>query len=327
MREDMMGKLRWVLALCCLLGLMAVWAAGEDAATVKVVLLHVNDSHGHTQPYLFEGKNVGGYARLKTAVDRIRQENPAGKVFLVHCGDEFSRGDGLTTATFGQANIDLMNQIGFDLWVPGNGDFYNGFSALKKRMAEAGFPTLAANITTKTDGKPIAPSVLVQDFGEVKIGFFGLCFIHRNHPTCWGLEMEDPARTAEKIIPQLRQRADAVVALTHIGLGEDIKLAGAVDGIDIILGAHTHDTLPTGRKIPAPDGRMVLICQAGDHLRYLGRVDLTFGRKNGKWELISSWARLIPLDQSIQLDPAITAKIARLSAATQPSTLPAFSTP
>ena len=121
---------------------------------VELVLLHVNDIHGQTQEHALGKKSVGGYARLATAVaDERRQAAqtlvpaPAGNgatrpadgtptyVLFFHAGDEFSRGDGLTRATLGAANIALLNAIGLDAMTPGNGEYYDGWSNLCKLPA------------------------------------------------------------------------------------------------------------------------------------------------------------------------------------------------
>jgi len=287
--------------------------ANEAKKTIHIVLLHVNDVHGKLEGYTGPGTPVGGYARLATAVDQQRK-SPADRLFLIHAGDEFSRGDTLTRATLGRANIAIMNKVGFDFWVPGNGDYYDGLDNLQKRIAEANFNVLTANIIVKTTGRPVAKPYLIQQIGNVKIAFLGLGYIHTEHPSSAPLVLADAVATAKVFLPEIRKKADIVVAVTHIGFDEDKKLAAAVDGLDVIIGAHSHSLLFAGWPIKSPSGNKVLICQAADLLRYLGRVDLTVENKNGNWTLTRKTARLIPLDAKIKLDPAITALIARLNA-------------
>jgi 5'-nucleotidase/UDP-sugar diphosphatase len=292
-------------------------------ALLHVTLLHVNDVHGQLEPKGFGPLSVGGYARLATLADQARAEK-ADATFLVHCGDEFSKGDALTRKTLGQANIAIMGEVGIDLWTPGNGDFYDGLPNLQKAIRAAKFPTLAANVLDDKTGKCIARESIILTAGKARIAFFGLCTVYDGDARRDGLRILDAIKTAKAIVPELRKQADVVVAVTHLGVDEDTKLAESVSGIDVILGGHSHTILLKGRRANDPDGREVLIAQAGCFLSHCGRVDLELvPRAEGGWKVARADARLIALMPSIPLDPKITACIARLhEAATQPSTHP-----
>jgi 2',3'-cyclic-nucleotide 2'-phosphodiesterase (5'-nucleotidase family) len=318
------GWAAWTVGL----GRSAPGAPGESASSpsqgadsaVALTFLHVNDVHGQTQPRLWNGKSVGGYSRLSTAVDRIRSSAlDANRVLLVHAGDELSRGDELTMKSLGAANIYLLNFLRLDAWTPGNGDFYNGTPTLQKRIAQAKFPTLAANVTLSASGQCLAEPYVLRQAGPVKVAIFGLCTVYKESQDAGGLSAADPVETASKLVPQLRKQADVVVALTHLGYLDDIKLAQHVAGIDLILGGHSHTVLEHGQKTQGPDGREVLICQTGDQLQYLGCAELTMKPAAGGWRIESSQSKLIALDASVPEDPAVKALIARLSAATQPA--------
>lgn len=313
-------RMRTMVCLLLLLALTSVLHAAEGAQAAHIVLLHINDSHGHTQSWLDNGKSVGGYARVKTVVDAIRQQEGADHVILLHAGDEISRGDALTGATLGEGNIAILNQIGFAAWTPGNGEFYPGAANLQKLIAEANFPTLAGNIRYRLDGKPFAAETTILTVQGVRLGLLGLCFIHEEYPSSWVLKMEPPADAARRLVPELRKNADLVIALDHIGVDADRKLAASVPGVDLIVGGHSHTILRQGERVTGPAGREVLIVQAGEYLHYIGRVDLDLQRKGDTWILQKSVARLIPLDATVPEDPAIKATIARLWPATQPAT-------
>src|ERR1035437_49453 len=99
-------NLRMRAIVCLMLVVFStVLHAADGAQSAHIVLLHVNDSHGHTLSWLDKGKAVGGYARVKTVVDAIRLQEGADHVILLHAGDEISRGDALTSATLGEGNI------------------------------------------------------------------------------------------------------------------------------------------------------------------------------------------------------------------------------
>jgi 2',3'-cyclic-nucleotide 2'-phosphodiesterase (5'-nucleotidase family) len=283
-----------------------------DEGPINITILHVNDIHGHTEPRTVDGKSVGGYARLSTYVDEVRNGagDPSAKhpMLLVHAGDEFSRGDELTRATLGEANVSIMNFIKFDFWTPGNGEYYDGMDNLTKRIAQADFPVLAANVFFRNSGKPIARQYVIRRVGPVNVAFIGLCFVRAEHPSAWELSIKDPIQTARELVPQLRKQAQVVVALTHLGVDQDQKLAAAVPGIDLIIGGHTH----TAIQRPADSPGKPMICQAGEYLNFVGQVDLTLTWQDGKYVISRRQAKLVPLDQRVKLDPAVTALIAKL---------------
>ncbi len=329
--------------------------APSDKA-VRVTFLHINDTHGQIESY--EGR--GGYARLATAVEEARRlDRSAGvaRTFLVDCGDILSRGDELTRRTLGSANFELMNLLGFDAYVPGNGDYYDGLVVLRARMRQARFPTLTSNVTfgpkvppaqdSKAHGKPsvgisgeapgekahpsevgfdgravLGKEYLIERAGPVRIALLGLCTVREPERL---MGVEDGVASVKRLAPALREQADAVVVLSHLGLRRDFELATSVGGIGVILGGHTHATLPQGITMPAPGGGRVLLAQAGEQLNFLGRVDLVFEPAAEGYRLASAKASLIELGPKLREDPQVKAKIARLSGlgATRPALQPA----
>ncbi|HUT57790.1 MAG TPA: bifunctional UDP-sugar hydrolase/5'-nucleotidase [Phycisphaerae bacterium] len=314
-----MRKLAIAATLAALIAAACAWSADPAATTqpaettARITLLHVNDIHGRTMPYEQGGKSVGGYSRLATLVKRMRAE--ANDALLIHAGDELSRGDALTRRTLGHANVTLMNRIGFDLWTPGNGEFYDGKDNLIALGREANFPLLTANVKLAHTGKHLGAEFVVRRLGAVKVAFFGLCHFKTALPSAKGLKVSDPIETARALVPELRKKADIVVAVTHIGYWEDLKLAGKVAGIDVIIGGHSHTLLKRGDRVKGPGGGEVLICQAGEYMRHLGRIELILARADGRWRIAQARAEVIPIDAKVPEDQAVKALLARLSAA------------
>jgi 2',3'-cyclic-nucleotide 2'-phosphodiesterase (5'-nucleotidase family) len=138
------------------------------------------------------------------------------------------------------------------------------------------------------------------------VAFFGLTWAHPETIQPMPLTLADPMATARKLVPELREKAEVVVAVTHIGLAQDKRLATTVEGLDLILGGHSHDVLPKGAWANAPDRQKVLIGQAGDYLRRLGVVTMKLARTNGHWQITGQTVRLISLDDNIRPDDDIT---------------------
>ena len=308
-----------VLAACAAM-IVSCAAVREPApetkafGAVRVTVLHIADTHGQLEPRTVFGKSVGGYARLATMVAEERAAKDVARVFLVHGGDEFSRGDDLTLATLGAANLAIMNHLKFDAWVPGNGDHYDGPVNLLARARQARFPVLSANVRVAATGEPIGKPFIIENAGPVRLAFLGLCLVKPDHPSSKLYKAEDPMGIARKLVPELRRQADAVIVLSHLGLSDDEDLARAVPGIDVILGGHSHVVLTEGERIKGPDGREVLVCHTGDQLHFLGKLVLAFAKVDGGYRLASAADKLIPIDARVREDAAVKALIAKLAA-------------
>ena len=306
----------------------ATSSAATAPANVHVILLHINDVHGQTQPRSVGGHSVGGYARLATLVDKIRAQNH-GAVLLMHAGDELSRGDALTRKTLGSANVEILNRLGLDVFVPGNGDYYDGLDNLLAITRKGRFATLAANVRYKADGRRVFDESTVLQAGPVRIGVLGLSYVKpRDGNSVESLDMLSNIQAARIAASALAGRSDAVVAVSHMGLPEDLMLAEADGAIDLIVGGHTHTKLVDGKLVSSLSGKKVLVVQAEEMLDYCGRVDMDFVAKpSGGYRLTAAKASLVPLDETNPLDPAITALIARLDTAAEPATKPAGRSP
>jgi len=292
--------------------------ASAPAETAEITLLHINDSHGRIDPYQVKGEPVGGYVRLASLVKDIRKTSTSDRVFLLHAGDVLSRGDRLTRRTLGAANVQILNHLGFDAWTPGNGEFYDGTKNLQARIREAEFPVLTANVTLKKGGGPLGREYVIERAGPVKMAIFGLCLVRPSHDVSANLTVTKPGETSKALVPKLREKADVVVALTHLGYGMDRWLGENVPGIDVIIGGHTHTRLSGGSRVKAPDGRETLIVQAEEYMKYCGVVNLKLRKTGGRWTIVESAASLVPLDEKLQPDAETARLIEKLKAAAEP---------
>ena len=123
-----------VLCASCAPGM----APGPSA--VDLVILHVNDTHGALQPFETEdGSRIGGISRLATLVGEVRDE-VGERVLLLHAGDILRSQDPFTLYYAGEVNILAMNMVGYDAFIPGNGEFYIGLPNLMRQTSLASFP-------------------------------------------------------------------------------------------------------------------------------------------------------------------------------------------
>jgi 2',3'-cyclic-nucleotide 2'-phosphodiesterase (5'-nucleotidase family) len=324
--EESMTRKRFVFFLCLLIFAQSFSIRGDeakqeyeggftDANHVDLVILHINDTHGRLLPFdAQDQKSIGGIARLATLIKKIRNEN-AGRVLVLHAGDILSRGDTLTVYYGGEVDLAAMNAMDYDAFTPGNGEFYFGIENLRQQTALVRFPTLLANVVYRKDEKMVFQPYIIKDVAGIKVAILGLGFIRQEHPSAWPLILQDPIVVAKKYVPLLRKQADIVIALTHIGLEQDKKLAAEVPQIDIIVGGHSHNQLDTPLRIPKPDGTgEVIVVQAGDYGRFLGRLDIRLQKnENSQYYITKVEGQLLPIDSRIKEDIEINKLLKRYS--------------
>lgn len=246
------------------LTVQCVWAAQP----VQLRILYINDFHGFAEPYQSSGnpEKLGGIAFLAEEINRLRKNQPA---MLLAAGD-FIQGNPWANLFEGKSTIELMNAMDFSAMTLGNHEFDYGQDVLKKRVDEARFPILAANVQGLSYIKPY----VLKEISGLKVAIIGLVTEETpvtTHPkNVKGLTFSSVADTAQKVINELGNKVDLVIVLSHLGLPADIQLAKSVKGIDIIIGGHTHTRVEKPMKIDE-----TLIVQAWEHAKVLGILDLT----------------------------------------------------
>lgn len=259
-----------------------------------IVLLHTNDIHGHLTSWKgWEGdlkdKQVGGLDRLAGAIQQVRKEHGE-NVLLLDSGDLL--GDTmLADRTQGEALLASWGHLGYDGLTIGNHEPDFGSDVLRKRIAAAKFPVLAANLVERSNGRLVMKPYVIRKVDGVQVGILGLAY----PKTAWttaakniaGLEFQEPIAAAKRYLPKMRaDGAEIAVALTHLGLSADQHLARAVPDFDVILGGHSHNRMTEAQRI----GK-TLIVQDGAHGSDLGRLDLTVE----KGKIAAHKRTLIPL--------------------------------
>lgn len=169
-----------------------------------------------------------------------------------------------------------MNAIGYDMMALGNHDFDYGADRTEELQGIARFPMRGANVLR--NGSPfLGDPTLVRDIGGVRVGILTLGY-HNTDRTgrsdnLRGLTFTDGIEAARRYVPALRQRADLVVLLSHQGAKADRELARQVSGIDLIIGAHSHD-----RLAPPENVNGVWIAQALSDAAMVGELTVTLGQ-------------------------------------------------
>jgi 5'-nucleotidase/UDP-sugar diphosphatase len=238
------------------------------AQFVDLRILHVNDFHGFAEAYspLGSAEPLGGMAYLAGRVNALRQGKPT---LLLAAGDMI-QGNNWANMSRGESVIEAMNAMQFDAMVLGNHEFDFGQEELNKRISESAFPILGANV----DGLDRLKPFTIKEISGVRVGIIGIVTEETpvaTHPrNVSGLQFLPPAETVEKRMHELKNRADIIIVLSHIGHAADRALAEKVNGIDIIVGGHSHTKILKPVRIGN-----TLIVQAWEHGKALGVLDLT----------------------------------------------------
>ncbi len=251
---------------------------------------------------------VGGADRLATLIGAIRAERP-GKTLLLDGGDTW-QGSYTSLATDGADMVEVMNALGVEA-MTAHWEFTYGTERVEELIGELAFPFLAGNVRDTEWDEEVFDATATFERGGVKIAVIGQAFpytpvAHPRHkiPT-WSFGIRE--NLVRKRVEQVRAAgAELVVLLSHNGFDTDRKLAGRIEGLDVLLSAHTHDAVPIALEI---DGTLMI--SSGSHGKFLSRLDLEV--KNGR--VADYRFRLIPvLSDAIAPDPEMAALVGKIRA-------------
>jgi len=255
--------LLWTAIL--VLAIPSVFAQSGGGLKTEVIILHLNDMHA----------KIDGFAKIKYLADSLKRSHKY--VFIVSAGDNFTGNPYVDmVADKGAPMIDLMNKTGFNLSCFGNHEFDLGQAFLEKRIEQANFPFICANINTGTSGVWHPKAYFLLKAGELQIPVLGLIEVNENgipdtHPTkVAGMSFTDPIKTSADYI-ELKKKYGSLIALSHLGVETDEKLAREYPQFDVIIGGHSHTIL---KNAVTENG--VMIVQAGSYQRFIGKLTLVF---------------------------------------------------
>jgi 5'-nucleotidase / UDP-sugar diphosphatase len=316
----------------------------ENRMKKTFTILHTNDMHSnfigmgpasdYTPFTLNDDKTRGGYARLATAIaTRKKARESQGPVLILDAGD-FSMGTAFAAASreIG-GELQIMARMGYDATTFGNHEFDLGPDGLGKAIGVASkagrIPAVlssntdfSGNDATLSDLRELSKAGLIRRYlvierGGLRFGLFGVLGKEAQIYTTGGaVKFPDPVESAREVVKLLREteRVDVVIALSHGGVakgkdgrystGDDVGLADAVPGIDVVIGGHSHTTL---QEPIMANGRTPVV-QTGLEGKNLGELVIAL---DGGTLKVDSY-RLHPIDDSIAGDRAINDEIDKL---------------
>jgi S-sulfosulfanyl-L-cysteine sulfohydrolase len=267
---------------------------------------------------------LGGFAHLKTLIDRLRSDVGLERSLLLDGGDSW-QGTGQANTLQGADMVEAANLLGIEA-MTGHWEFTYGEAALRSNLERFKGEFLAQNVylteeAAFNDAKAFDPAsgrvfkpAMIKEIGSYRVAVIGQAFpyVPVAHPKRftpdWTFGIRDDE--LQKLVSGLRSgdKVDAVVLLSHNGMDVDLKLAGRVTGIDVILGGHTHDAVPQPIAV-ANAGGTTLVTNAGSNGKFLGVLDLELA----KGKVSDARYRLLPVfSELLKPEPAMQALIQKM---------------
>ena len=231
----------------------------------------------------------GGVSRRKTLIDAIRDEG--GNQLLIDAGDVF-QGTLWFNEYLGQADLEFYHAMGYEAMTIGNHEFDKGPAPLAEFIKRAQFPVLSANIVTDASSPIHGPLQALDRQGCRQPKAWHLWPDNRGNSgdLCSpgaGISFTSYIEASRRAVAELKaQGVNKIIALSHIGIIFDRELARQVDGIQVIIGGHSHTPMgpmlnpqDASRAYPeviaSPSSKPVIMATDWEWGRWLG--DLTVG--------------------------------------------------
>ncbi len=257
---------------------------------------------------------IGGFAHLATLVKKVRGQRPG--ALLLDGGDTW-QGSATALWTKGEDMVQAAKLLGVDV-MTGHWEFTLGAARVKELVEtqlKGSIEFLAQNVSTTDFGDAVFTPWVMREINGVPIAIIGQAFpyvpiAHPRHLVAYwtfGIQEEKLQKTIDAA---LAKGAHAVILLSHNGMDVDLKLAGRVSGIDVILGGHTHDAVPDPVAVRNRGGT-TLVTNAGCNGKFLAVLDLDIRNKH----VAGYQYRLLPVfSQMLDADKDMAALIGKVRA-------------
>ncbi|WP_394243099.1 bifunctional metallophosphatase/5'-nucleotidase [Vibrio astriarenae] len=298
-----------------------VYVAPDESFDMSIA--HVNDTHSSfdevkssfMNDYLLQGKPVytsfGGHPRLLEAANFYREqaEEQDRSMLFLHGGDAW-QGSAYFKLNKGQMNADILSRMGLDAMAMGNHEFDLDNATLASFLNKVNFPVLGANMDVSADAdlnnaKNLHPYALFAFDGNEKervslnnlpndkhvVAVVGVVLedMPSISPEVGDVSFSAEVSTTQKVVNDLKAKGiNKIILLTHLGLERDINIAKNVNGVDVIVGGHSHTLMGDftelgwannpeyAQLVSNPDGGVTCIVQAGEKAQAIGHANVQF---------------------------------------------------
>ncbi|MUT64444.1 bifunctional UDP-sugar hydrolase/5'-nucleotidase [Paenibacillus sp. NEAU-GSW1] len=228
----------------------------------QIVILHSNDIHSRLE----------NAAKIATYIDIERAKYGTDRVLVIDIGDHMDRIRLETEGSDGKVNVALLNAAGYEAIALGNNEGLTySRDELEEAYVEAKFEVLGANMPLTHTGKLpewVKPYAIIEKNG-ISIGLIAVTARFTDFYSLLGWDLTDPLQAVQEQVRQLRGKVDVIAVMSHLGLAFDKQIAEEIEGVDLIMGGHTHHLL----EEPIVIGTTT-ICAAGKFGEYIGRVEV-----------------------------------------------------
>ncbi len=202
----------------------------------------------------------------------VKQERQSSShLLLLDAGNSLFGDRFLGQRTQGKGVVEAMNLLGYDAMALGGGDMRLGLDTLRQRMAEAEFPFLSANVVLSGTETLFAEPYIIKEMGDHQVAIIGLTEPGAADVVQGAVTVLNPIETARRYVAEVSSRASIIILLSHTGVEENMRLAGEVEGIDLIVSGagqalpgqaiqnETTGTIIVQAEVPGPGhaGRMI----------------------------------------------------------------------
>lgn len=278
-----------------------------EAQTIQIKIIETTDVHGKILPYAAQNQNNDlSLANVYSYIKTLRENNE--QIILLDNGDILQGDPSVYYYNFINDSVQhlcarIMNFMQYDAASVGNHDIETGHQVYDRVNEEYDFLWLAANAVKKDSGEPyFVPFTIIEKEG-IRIAVLGMITPHIPNwlpETIWeGMYFEDMVIAAKKWMPIIQhENPDLIIGLFHAGVDytygnqnantekneNAVKLvAEQVDGFDIIFAGHDHKEW--NFTVKSPNGKEVLILDAGSHAKNVAQAIVTFNKKDEKIEV------------------------------------------
>lgn len=290
----------------------AILMMSSSLYSKTIQIIHINDLHSY---FTGHDDGRGGYAKVKTIIDDLKEKaSLKGIPSIVMDGGDFGEGTSFFLVDEGVSSFKSLNHLGVDVAVIGNHDHMLGVETLNQQIkkAQIGFanPTkiVSANMVQFYGNENMVKPQVMIDVDGVKVAVIGLSTSEAHFQYTILPSFIAPAKGAaiKEVARAKENNADLIVALTHLGVNADKKLISKVEGIDVVVGGHSHDRLEKIVYQPNPGGKHIPIVQAGAHGLAVGSLILDVAK--GRVQIVSY--KLHDVGAKIEKDHAVAEFVA-----------------
>lgn len=237
----------------------------------KLYFYYTNDLHS----YFKNWSRVVSFLNNEVAMREEKKES----YWIADIGDFVDRVNPIAEAFMGKANVELLNEAGYDFATIGNNEGITlSHQDLYTLYDHADFQVVCANLNSMGESPAwLNSTIKVHSNDGVRIGVIGLTIPFNDYYELLDWHISSPYEELEKHVSRLKESTDVIILLSHLGINEDREIARRFPEIDVIIGGHTHHLLRTGEDL-----NNTLITAAGKHCSYVGEVILTWDHSLGK---------------------------------------------